>query len=167
MWMSATTVPVASRVTAMTPVCSTVQPLRPRATAATTIAAVTPFTPQSLTTNARPLQPNVPASSSWRGCGPEGLSLRFQIPARRWFWPASLSPRQLETERPTLGLPQRRPLRKFLPKSRDLSQGSRARPASGTGDAAWTSSSTRSGGSARASRRRPAQSRRASSVDRL
>ena len=48
------------------------------------------------------------------------------------------------------------------PRRHYLSRGSRAGPASGSGDAASTWSSTRSGGSARASRRRPCRSRRAS-----
>ncbi len=47
-----------------------------------------------------------------------------------------------------------------------VSRGSRAGPASGSGGAAWTSSWTRSAGCARASRRRPCRSRRASSAGR-
>ena len=47
-----------------------------------------------------------------------------------------------------------------------FSRGSRAAPASGSGGAASTSSWTRSGGSARGSRRRPCRSRRASSAGR-
>ncbi len=87
-------------------------------------------------------------------------------PACRWATHAgtrrSCSARQLQ-ERPHAGprpTPTNRGGRGLC--VRGLSRGSRAGPANGSGGAAWTSSSTRSDGCARASRRRPCRSRRAS-----
>jgi hypothetical protein len=71
------------------------------------------------------------------------------------------------TRRGTGRGPKKAPdLRTRLSERQILSRGSRAAPGSVTGDAASTSSSTRSAGCAHASRRRPCRSRRASWADR-